>query len=144
MTFADMDCGIVEPHRHTGELVEGYHIEYWCPTVTAWVSERTRTSYGNKCTCETPHMKARIQHVMTEIIEILDPADYDVVEWIKRELKERFWCRLMEGDEAYERKYGSDPDFSIEHGFVRGGGDDTPKSGTEVVSEGDRSDPPEG
>lgn len=108
MTFADFDCGIAEPHRHTGEIVEGYHIEYWCPTLTAWVTEKSKASYDNRCQCLEPHMKARIQSISTEIIEILDPAEYDVVAWIKKELKERFWCRLMEGEEAYQRKYGGD------------------------------------
>ena len=106
MTFADMDCGIPGPHRHTGDIVEGYHVEYWCPTVSAWLTESRKTSYGTRCTCTDPHMKARIQSISTEIIEILDPADYDVVEWLKKELKERFWCRLMEGEDAYNRKYG--------------------------------------
>lgn len=141
MTFADSDCGIEGPHRHTGEIVEGYFIEYWCPSLNAWSSDLT--SYGSSCMCGPlyRHNKARIQHVMTEIIDILDPADYDVVEWLKREIKERFWCRLMEGEEAYQRKYGTnDTDDSITHASVRDLGENTAKSIVEIFSEGDGSD----
>jgi len=153
MTFADSDCGIPEPHRHTGDIVEGYHIEYWCPSITAWVTDRTRTSYGQKCTCEEPHMKARIQHTMTEIIEIL-PPEPSLEEWIKSELQKMFDAKLMEhfeyyftyGEDAYNEwiKEQNDTDHSVEHGSVRDGGDDTTPSGVEVVSEGDGGSPPEG
>ena len=151
MTFADSDCGIVEPHRHTGELVEGYHIEYWCPTLTAWVTDRSKTSYGLKCTCEGPHMKARIQHTMTEIIEIIpqpwpdQEPDEDFMTWLKRTLKEHYFYLLFNGEEAYNewvRKY--DTDSSMEHGSVRDGRVDTPKSGIEGVTKSDGGGPPEG
>ncbi len=108
--YTDMDCGIELPHRHTGEIVHGHHIEYWCPTLTAWV--RDLSSYGNKCSCMTLHMRARIQDIQTEIIEILDPAEYDVREWLKKELEEQFQYWLMEGEDAYNRKYG---DGNVQH-----------------------------
>ncbi len=143
MTYTDFDCGIKEVHRHTGEIVEGYFIEYWCPSAHAWMVDKN--VFDIKCTCTDPHMKARIQHVHTEIIEILPPEDYDVVAWLKKEIKERFWCRLMEGEEAYRRKYGNDDTLDRVDEFLVRDSDQNPSPGSlEREPERGGSDHPEG
>lgn len=135
MTFADMDCGIAQPHRHTGEIVEGYHIEYWCPSITAWVTDRSKTSYGIRCMCAEPHMKARIQHVMTEIIEIIPEAYPDqedgesFEEWLKRTLKEHYFYCLFHGEEAYQRWAGNHERITEERDSADAG---NPPSGPDV------------
>jgi hypothetical protein len=159
MTFADSDCGIVEPHYHTGEIVEGYHIEYWCPTATAWMTERSRTTYGLTCKCDTPHMKARIQHTMTEIIEIMPPKTHDMrpsefqkahdefMLWLGNELRDRFNYYFMHGDEAYNNKYGGlldDGNDSADVSSIRDCGDDPSESGFEGSPGSDGSSSSEG
>lgn len=63
MTFYDQDCGIEVAHIHTGELVIGSYLQYWCPHETAWVKEA-------ECGYDT-HTRARTQETVTEIIEIV-------------------------------------------------------------------------
>lgn len=82
--YTDMDCGIVEPHRHTGEMIQGHRVEYFCPTLHAWV-QKDKDIFGRACKCETPHMTARIQDTMTEIIEILPGPT--VEDWLKVRIK---------------------------------------------------------
>lgn len=83
--YTDESCGIDVPHRHSGDLVQGHFVEYWCPTLSAWVSEKTRESYGNSCKCTHRHMKARVQSVVTETIYIL-PIKNDLEAYLWEEI----------------------------------------------------------
>jgi SMC interacting uncharacterized protein involved in chromosome segregation len=111
MTYTDFDCGIEAPHRHTGEIVEGHFIDYWCPTLTAWI--RNTESYGNQCECKTRHVIARTQTIITERIDLLrlegeSLEDYygsEIVQYIREELEERYNFLLFHGEEAYREKY---------------------------------------
>lgn len=109
MSFAESDCGIKEAHWHTGELTEGYFIEYWCPTLSAWTPDGH--SFGNECSCEVTHTRARIQHTITEIIDILpaepeEKNEDDFIEWMREQLLERFEYFFFYGEDAYKEKYG--------------------------------------
>lgn len=117
MTFAEFNCGITQSHWHTGEFTEGYYIEFWCPSLSAWTPDGK--SFGDECTCDDPHLKARIQHTTTEIIEILpeekkrnefDLTEYDpeLISWVKEQLQDRFDYMFMYGQEAYDLKYGGE------------------------------------
>jgi len=95
------ECGITFAHRHTGEIHESHYVEYWCPTMVQWVSHPSCMRADGVHN----HMKARTQTTTTETIEILEDRN-EFVEWLKQELFERQLCLFLEGEEAYEAKYG--------------------------------------
>lgn len=91
--YTDMDCGIKEPHRHTGEMIQGHRVEYFCPTLHSWVRQ-DKDMLGRACECETPHMMARVQDTVTEIIEILPGPS--VEDWLKVQIKLAYDKRMEE------------------------------------------------
>lgn len=63
-TYTDEDCGIVEPHIHTGDLHEQYAVRYFCNMQRGWIEEKSCDTCG-------PHLKARTESVTYEIIQII-------------------------------------------------------------------------
>lgn len=121
--YSDEHCGIEAPHRHTGELVEGHFVEYWCPTLSGWIAKDEL--YGDKCACEAPHMKARVQDVCTEIIEILPVK----LEWCSDDFRAYLWDEL---NKALEKRLfgGDDHDHGIGNGSVRNRDEDSSQGGS--------------
>lgn len=84
MSFTDFDCGIKEPHIHTGELYENYVIEYFCPGRAGWVKNSVCEETGR------PHRRCRTQMTSTEEIELILPDPEPVEEYLLFMLKKSY------------------------------------------------------
>ncbi len=58
-------CNIPRRHEHTGEMVETYYTEYWCPSDKKWVM------CSAPCPDGMPHKLSRQKPIMSEQLRLL-------------------------------------------------------------------------
>lgn len=92
MTFTDMSCGIEQPHRHTGEIVESHYIQKYCPFLSKWLEKE------ELCECTEPHLTWRTQTTTTEIIEILELVHHELEALVWNEVSKVITKLFLEGD----------------------------------------------